>query len=409
MQLFYLFLLVFSMGVQSVQAQYVEINIQPQAGEQFKSAAYRLWIPRNMATVRGIIVKQHGCGTGASNHGLNHANDLQWQALAQKHQMALLGTELTNFEACSQWFNTQAGSGNAFLRALQALAEKTGHAELTAVPWALWGHSGGGFWCTGMLFDHPESVLCAIPRSGGYASMVWNAAVKEIPVMWMAGEKDIVDGQDYVKALTFKSFNAYRRLGAYWGVAIDPKADHGNRDGRSFYIRWMDEMLSLRLPKEARKPVPLDSLIGWLGHPTSFEIKPFAAVPEKRNDWVWLPSESAAHHWQEFVRTGWVTDTSAPPTPQNLSLSPASSTGVILKWEAEIDLESGIKQFTIYRNGALAGTVPGQKSNFHDAPEPANPLFHYVFSSLSQSDKITVTAVNYQNLESGKSKEISIK
>lgn len=217
MQLFYLFLLIFSMGVKSVQAQYVEINILPQAGEQFKSAAYRLWMPRNTATVRGIIVKQHGCGTGASNHGLNHANDLQWQALAQKHQMALLGTELTNFEACSQWFNTQAGSGKAFLWALRALAEKSGHAELTTVPWALWGHSGGGFWCTGMLFEHPESVLCAIPRSGGYASMVWNAVVKEIPVMWMAGEKDIVDGQDYVKALTFKSFHSYRRLGAYWG------------------------------------------------------------------------------------------------------------------------------------------------------------------------------------------------
>lgn len=156
-------------------------------------------------------------------------------------------------------------------------------------------------------------------------------------------------------------------------------------------------------------PVPLDSLKGWLGHPTSFEIKPFATVTEKRNDWVWLPSESAAHHWQEFVRTGWVTDTSAPPAPQNLSLSPASSTGVMLKWEAEIDLESGIKHFTIYRNGSFAGTVPGQKSNFHDAPEPANPLFQYVFSTLTQSDKITVTAVNYQNLESGKSKEISIK
>jgi pimeloyl-ACP methyl ester carboxylesterase len=405
----YRFLLLLSVGVQSASAQYFEVSIPPQSGEQFKSAAFRIWLPRNTAYIRGIIVKQHGCGTGASNHGLNHANDLQWQALAQKHQMALLGTELTNYEACSQWFNTQAGSGSAFLRALRALAVKTDHAELTSVPWALWGHSGGGFWCTGMLFEYPERVLCTIPRSGGYASMVWNAAVKNIPVMWMAGEKDIVDNQDYVKALTFKSFNAYRRLGAYWGVAIDPKADHGNRDGRSFYLRWMDEMLSLRLPKEAQKPMPLDSLKGWLGHPTAFEIKPFADVPEKRNEWVWLPSESLARHWQEFVRMGWVTDTSAPLAPQNLSLSTATPNGVTLKWEAEIDLESGIKQFNIYRNCALVGTVPGQKSNFHDAPEPAMPLFEYVFSSLNLSDKITVSAVNHQNLESGKMKEISIK
>ena len=404
MKQFSLLILILCGIVPAVWGQYYDVNIQPQRQEQFKSARYRLWLPSDVGTVRGIIVKQHGCGTGASNHGLNHANDLQWQALAQKHQMALMGTELTNVEACSQWFNTQAGSGNAFLRALQALAVASKHPELVSVPWALWGHSGGAFWCTGMLFDYPERILCAIPRSGGYASMVWNAAVKEIPVIWMAGENDIVDGQDYVKALTFKSFRAYRRLGAFWGVAIDPKADHGNADGRSFYIRWMDEVLSLRLPKGASKPMPLDSLKGWLGHPTSFEIKPFTDVPEKKNEWIWLPSESAAHYWQEFVSTGRVTDTSAPPAPKKLSLS-----GLTIKWEADVDLESGIKQFNIYRNGALAGTVPGQKSNFHDAPEPANLLFQYVFSSLSQSDKITVTAVNHQNIESGKMKEISIK
>jgi hypothetical protein len=57
-----------------------------------------------------------------------------------------------------------------------------------------------------MLFKYPERVLCAIPRSGGYSSMEWNPAVKSVPVMWMTGEKDIVDNQDYVKALTSNPF-----------------------------------------------------------------------------------------------------------------------------------------------------------------------------------------------------------
>lgn len=36
--------------------------------------------------------------------------------------------------------------------------------------------------------------------------MEWNPAVKSVPVMWMTGEKDIVDNQDYVKALTSNPF-----------------------------------------------------------------------------------------------------------------------------------------------------------------------------------------------------------
>ncbi|WP_298351061.1 fibronectin type III domain-containing protein [Runella sp.] len=409
MKSFYQFFFILLVSAQRALGQYFEVNIQPESGEQFKSAVYRLWLPRNTATIRGIIVKQHGCGIGASKHGLNHANDLQWEALAQKHQMALIGTELTNYELCAQWFNLAGGSGKAFLRGLDTLAKQTNHPELTKVPLALWGHSGGGFWCTSMLFEYHERILCALPRSGGYSSMEWNPAVKQVPVMWMAGEKDIVDNQEYARALTVKSFATYRRLGALWGVAIDPKADHGNRDGRSFYVRWFDTILSLRLPDSGNIPMPLDSLKGWLGHPTTYEIRPFNEVETDRNKWVWLPTESVAQNWQEFGRTGWVTDTSAPPAPQNLSLSTGTPNGVMLKWAADIDLESGIKQFNIYRNGALAGTVPGQKSNFHDAPEPAIPLFEYVFTSLSQSDKITVTAVNHQNLESAKSKEISIK
>jgi hypothetical protein len=381
-------------------AQYYETAIKPLETEQFKSATYRIWLPPDVREIRGIIVRQHGCGVGASKHGLNHANDLQWQALAQKHRMALLGTELTNDALCAQWFSLKGGSGQAFLRGLAALAITTHHPELTQVPWALWGHSGGGFWCTEMLFEFPERILCVIPRSGGYASMQWNPAVKSVPVMWMAGEKDIVDNQDYVRALTIKSFLTYRRLGAFWGLAIDPKADHGNRDGRSFYIPWMDAMLSLRLPASGNQPPPLDSLTGWLGDPTTYDIKPFGAVARSRNQWVWLPSETVARQWQEFTRSGWVTDRTPPAAPARVTLAANPTGGYTVQWNAQTDLESGIRQFNVYRNGKVAGTAPGQKSNFHDAPEPATVAYQVVLDQVNKGDFIYVTAVNYQGLES---------
>ena len=37
---------------------------------------------------------------------------------------------------------------------------------LATVPWALWGHSGGGHWAGGMVMLHPERVAAAWLRSG---------------------------------------------------------------------------------------------------------------------------------------------------------------------------------------------------------------------------------------------------
>jgi hypothetical protein len=45
---------------------------------------------RGRETLRGVIVHQHGCGEGSCKSGLTGAYDLHWQALARKHDCALL-------------------------------------------------------------------------------------------------------------------------------------------------------------------------------------------------------------------------------------------------------------------------------------------------------------------------------
>jgi hypothetical protein len=49
---------------------------------------------------------------------------------------------------------------------LVELGEKSGHPELSQVPWALWGHSGGGHWAGGMVLLNPNRVAAAWLRSG---------------------------------------------------------------------------------------------------------------------------------------------------------------------------------------------------------------------------------------------------
>jgi hypothetical protein len=43
---------------------------------------YTLWIADGVAKLRGIIVHQHGCGSGACKGGATAAYDPHWQALA---------------------------------------------------------------------------------------------------------------------------------------------------------------------------------------------------------------------------------------------------------------------------------------------------------------------------------------
>src|SRR5262245_955843 len=60
-------------------------------GELQLGVTYKLWIPDGVTKLRGVIVHQHGCGTGACEGGTTAANDLHWQALAKKWDCALLG------------------------------------------------------------------------------------------------------------------------------------------------------------------------------------------------------------------------------------------------------------------------------------------------------------------------------
>src|SRR5262245_26246669 len=54
-------------------------------GELVYPVNYTIWIPKGVASLRGVIVHQHGCGEGSCKSGLTGAYDLHWQALARKH------------------------------------------------------------------------------------------------------------------------------------------------------------------------------------------------------------------------------------------------------------------------------------------------------------------------------------
>src|SRR5882757_3674131 len=85
----------------------IEVSYPPsdQAGELQLGVSYTLWIPDGVTKVRGIIVHQHGCGSGACKGGETAAYDLHWQALARKWNCGLLGPSFQQEvkQDCRKW------------------------------------------------------------------------------------------------------------------------------------------------------------------------------------------------------------------------------------------------------------------------------------------------------------------
>jgi hypothetical protein len=241
-------------------------------GELAFGVNYTLWIPPNVKTLRGVIVHQHGCGEGSCKSGLTGAYDLHWQALARKHDCALLAPAYEQPQAadCQLWCDPRNGSAAAFQKCLVDLGKQSAHPELSQVPWALWGHSGGGHWAGGMVLLYADRVAAAWLRSGVpllkpnpdrptiKAHRLDDAALK-VPLMCNLGTKEGVTDKAGRFAGVWPTneafFNELRSQGGLIGVAVDPLTSHECGNQRYLAIPWLDHCLSARLPKTAGAPL----------------------------------------------------------------------------------------------------------------------------------------------------------
>lgn len=395
-------------------------------GELIFPVNYTIWIPPGVKEVRGVIVHQHGCGEGSCKSGLTGAYDLHWQALARKHACALLAPSYEQPEKadCQMWCDPRNGSGAAFQKCLEDLGAKSGHPELSKVPWALWGHSGGGHWAGGMLLTHPGRVAAAWLRSGvplltsdakrpGIKAHSIPDAALSVPVMCNPGTKEGVSVKEGRFAGVWPAneafFTAMRGKGGLIGVAVDPLTAHECGNQRYMAIAWLDACLAARLPGRAgdpMKPMPKDG--AWLAPLLGTEAVAATAFGGDSSKAVWLPDAAVAKLWMHYVKDTALPDATPPPAPTNLKAK-----GTRLEWEAEADLESGLGHFVIERDGKVIATVPDQQKNPFGRPvfqglqysdTPANPLVTMTFTDpkpeAGKKHVYRVIAVNTAGLKS---------
>lgn len=389
----------------SSSGQYLQLVYPPSAktGELQIGATYTLWVPDGLKTVRAVIVHQHGASIPAAQAGATSAYDLHWQALAKKWDCVLLGPsyrvlndaiDLTPGGA-ELWFDPRRGSEHTFLRALDEFAAKSGHAEIATVPWCLWGHSGGGIWSDVMASIHPERVLAAFLRSGTAATFRPKPeflqpkippAIYDIPAMinFGMGEKGRLPWNGSVA-----TFQEYRAQGAPIGFAPDPRTGHWCGDSRYLAIPFFDACLEMRLTDWPNILKPVNMSSAWLAIPFGDTAVPAAEFKGDPNKAAWLPNGKIAKIWTEYVKTGTVSGTDAPPAPFNVRVKTGIASGNEITWDAEADIGSGLGGFIVLRDGHGIARLPTQPPevvygrplfqglSYHDTPYAPLPQMRH--------------------------------
>ncbi len=371
----------------------VRYEASQKPGELIFPVNYTIWVPPGVQSLRGVIVHQHGCGEGSCKSGLTGAYDLHWQALAKKHDCALLAPsyEQPDKADCQMWCDPRNGSSAAFQKCLVDLGVKSGHPELSKVPWALWGHSGGGHWAGGMALLHPERVAAAWLRSGvplltsnpdrsTIKTHTIPAAALKVPLMCNPGTKEGVTVKEGRFAGVWPAneafFNEVRSKGGLIGVAIDPLTAHECGNQRYMAIAWLDSCLRARLPENSNgslKPMPTEDV--WVAPLLATDAVAATKFTGDVKKAVWLPNAAMAQAWMHYVKDTTIPDTTPPPAPTNLRTA-----GNELTWESDADLESGLAHFIIERDGQQIATMP---------EKPANPFGRPIFQGLQYSDTPT--------------------
>lgn len=404
----------------------VRFEASDEPGQLQFSVNYTIWIPQDAKTLRGVIVHQHGCGEGSCKSGLTGAFDLHWQALAKKHGCALLSPsyEQPADADCQLWCDPRNGSGQAFEKGLEELAKQSGHPELSRVPWALWGHSGGGHWAGGILLTHPKRVAAAWLRSGvplleanperpSIKPHVLPADSLAVPVMCNLGTKEGVTDKTSrfsgVWAANKTFFHQVRSRGGLVGVAVDPLTSHECGNQRYLAIPWLDVCLAARLPERSDEPLRKMAIAdAWLAPLTEGSAKPADEYDGKKLDSVWLPNGDIADAWMHYVSDTEVPDETPPPAPHALRIQ-----GNELSWKCDADVQSGLAHFVIDRDGKFLAKVHAESENRFGRPvfqglqysdTPIQPLAKMRFvdsgAKAGKRYRYSVTAVNTVGLES---------
>ncbi len=366
----------------------LERTMLPGGGDKFARVDFTIWLPEPGRTVRAVIVHQHGCGNSSATVNPPVARDFHWQALARKHDCALIVPHYTVTGECAEWNDPDSGSERALLAALREFGERSGRAELATAPWVLWGHSGGSSWAVQMILRHPGRVLAASLRGGAHKQFGEPAfrarfavAARELPLLFVWGREEAVPtSRHFVSWEPMQAmFRDLRASGGQVALAVDPRTEHHCGDSRLLVMPFFATVLAARLAGER--------LTGAWVNLDSGETTGDSAAVRTDPAYAWLPSEPMARRWREFRSTGRVTRERAPAQRPVLRAAPgADGASVTLRWRVEPELDGGLRTLRLYRDGTPWKEIGGRPDGFLATNRDSPP--HGLDAALLRDDTV---------------------
>jgi poly(3-hydroxybutyrate) depolymerase len=265
-------------------------------GTNYDKAEFRLWYPKNVASLRAIVVLV----PGSNGDGRGQVEDTVWQAFATKHGLALVGCRFTDKRHdqsfIEHYVNVSQGSGQALLEAIGRFASRSQHPELATAPFLMWGMSAGGQFNYEFTAWKPERVAAFVVNKGGiYYSALVSQAAREVPGILFVGGKDLEFRTNTIVGL----FAVNRRGGALWALAEEPSAAHIVGRSRDVALAFYGDVLPLRLGSNGALK-PMASMSGFIGDLKAKTFQPAGdAAPSVPT--AWLPTERVAKVWQAMA------------------------------------------------------------------------------------------------------------
>lgn len=420
------YLIFFALASSTVQAQTTvtevpggkvyQITVRSEA-YKFDRGVYSVFMPKGIKKIQGIFVHQHGC-TG-EGHGASTATDVQYQAFAKKWGLAVVGTDLypKPDAGCGDWRDpVDDGSGPSLFAALEAVGKSSKHPELAKAPFLLWGHSGGGYWVLSMLDIYPERIMAVVGYSPAFdPKFAYSGEATKVPLLIRhAGPKDFNNPGVDCWGTALHTFSKLRKMDALVSIAYNAGQNHNLSNLRYITIPFFESVMTQRLSSKKNGAMKeMDPSKAWLcdtittGKPEIYKALSFAGNKQSMS---WLPDSACAAKFREFVMTNTVKDVTPPSQPKKLKLVKKGDAGIELKWDADADIESGIRCFNIYKNGQLFARYPadGDFQKFSTNGDDAIPIippsmaFGFPKGALSKNDIIGIATVNRFDLESVK-------
>ena len=286
----------------------------PLPDETYGVADFRLYVPDDVATIRGILfrVAPH------LSDSRDEVTQPAFQNLCRSEDFALMGARLDDV-------GMETGVGDALLRTLAFFAAVSDHPELEYTTLYLEGYSWGGQFSYHFTVWRPERVLGFVTMKGGYHRADPAGAAILVPGYLFVGENDAPYRIDNLTGI----FETHRPLGARWILALQPNAAHEPITDRNLLDDYFRTVTRARLP--AVIPPGLIPDLGvipepesWLGHRPSQRIGRWECYDAAADSACWFPSRDIGKTWQAFVSSGAVIDTVSCPTAAPSTTAPTA-------------------------------------------------------------------------------------